>query len=181
MKNTYKNRYGDEYTFTRDDNHDVLWEGEFKYCRFGIPNDYTRAYAEYCSDVTEPMPLEVFKKAVHEWDDETNNYYFPDYVSMVDTLRDEIDMIDPSGGPYISRGMSMGGFGFKDYVVKDFKRIDTGYKIITEKCAYCNQAGTIHKMGCETRKMNVFLDDQVEKYYDQMDKEVHQNRSNLNE
>jgi hypothetical protein len=76
---------------------------------------------------------------------------------MVGTLVNEIDMIDPSGGPYISRGMPMDSFGFKKYVVKDFKRIDTGYKIITEKCAYCNQAGGIHKMGCETRKIQINL------------------------
>jgi hypothetical protein len=92
---------------------------------------------------------------------------------MVGSLVNEIEMIDPSGGPYITRGMSLDSFGFKKYVVKDFKRIDTGYKIITEKCAYCNQAGGIHKMGCETRKVTVF--------YEQMEKEVHQNRSNLNE
>ena len=154
---TYKNRYGGEFTFTRDENHDILWEGEFKYCRFGMPNDYTRAYEAYCNDVQTPMPLELFKKAVHEWDDETNNHHYPEYVRMVDTLVNEIDMIDPSGGPYISRGMPMDSFGFKKYVVKDFKRIDTGYKIITEKCAYCNQAGGIHKMGCETRKIQVNL------------------------
>ena len=154
---TYKNRYGDEFTFTRDENHDILWEGDFKYCRFGMPNDYTRAYEAYCNDVKTPMPLELFKKAVHEWDDETNNHHYPEYVRMVGTLVNEIDMIDPSGGPYISRGMSMDSFGFKKYVVKDFKRIDTGYKIITEKCAYCNQAGGIHKMGCETRKIQVNL------------------------
>jgi hypothetical protein len=155
MKNTYKNRYGDEYTFTRDENHDILWEGEFKYCRFGMPNDYTRAYEAYCNDVEKPMSLEEFKKAVHEWDDETNNYHYPEYVKMVDTLTDEIEMIDPSGGPYITRGMPMDSFGFKKYVVKDFKRIDTGYKIVTEKCAYCNQAAGVHKMGCETRKIQI--------------------------
>jgi hypothetical protein len=154
---TYKNRYGDEFTFTRDENHDILWEGEFKYCRFGMPNDYTRAYEAYCNDVEKPMSLEEFKKAVHEWDDETNNHHYPEYVKMVDSLVNEIEMIDPSGGPYISRGMPMDSFGFKKYVVKDFKRIDTGYKIITEKCAYCNQAGGIHKMGCETRKIQVNL------------------------
>jgi hypothetical protein len=76
---------------------------------------------------------------------------------MVDSLVNEIDMIDPSGGPYITRGMPLGSFGFKDYVVKDFKRIDTGYKIITEKCAYCNQPAGIHKMGCETRKIQIHL------------------------
>jgi hypothetical protein len=155
MKNTYKNRYGDEFTFTRDESHDILWEGDFKYCRFGMPNDYTRAYEAYCNDVETPMPLDEFKKAVHQWDDETLTYDYPEYVKMVDTLTDEIDMIDPSGGPYISRGMPMDSFGFKKYVVKDFKRIDTGYKIITEKCAYCNQPAGIHKMGCETRKIQI--------------------------
>jgi hypothetical protein len=100
---------------------------------------------------------------------------------MVDTLENEIDMVDPSGGPYITRGMSLDSFGFKDYVVKDFQKTNTGIKIITEKCTYCNLPGGAHKMGCETRKATVLLDDQVKDYYNQMDKEVHQNRANLNE
>jgi hypothetical protein len=157
MKNTYKNRYGDEYTFTRDENHDILWEGDFKWCRFGMPNDYTKAYEAYCNDVETPMPLEEFKTAVHHYDDETLTYDFPEYNRMVESLTDEIEMIDPSGGPYITRGMPMDSFGFKKYVVKDFKRIDTGYKIVTEKCAYCNQAAGVHKMGCETRKIQIHL------------------------
>jgi hypothetical protein len=150
----YKNRYGDVFTFTEDDNHDVLWEGDFKWCRFGMPNDYTRAYEAYCNDVETPIPLEEFKKAVHHYDDETLTYDYPEYNRMVDSLKNEIEMVDPSGGPYISRGMSLGSFGFKDYVVKDFKRIDTGYKIITEKCAYCNQARG-HKMSCSTQKIQI--------------------------
>lgn len=154
---TYKNRYGDVFTFTEDDHQDVLWEGEFKHCRFSYPNDYTRAYDAYCNDVKNPMTLEAFKKAVHEYDDETSKHYYPEYVKMVDSLIDKIGMIDPSGGPYISTGMSLDSFGFKDYVVKDFQRIYTGYKIITEKCAYCNLAGKKHKMGCETRKIQVNL------------------------
>ena len=157
MKNTYKNRYNNIFTFTIDENHDILWEGDFKYCKFGMPNDYTKAYEAYCNDTKEPMSLETFKKAVHEWDDETSRHYYPEYVKMVESLTDEISMIDPSGGPYISRGMPLDSFGFKDYVVKDFKSIDTGYKIITEKCAYCNQAAGIHKMGCETRKIQINL------------------------
>jgi hypothetical protein len=40
-------------------------------------------------------------------------------------------------------------------------------------CEYCHQTDGVHKMGCETRKVTVF--------FDQMEKEVHQNRSNLNE
>lgn len=157
MKNIYKNRYGDQYTFTEDDDQDILWEGEFKYCRFGMPNDYTRAYEAYCNDVKNPMSLEEFKKAVHEYDDETHSYYYPEYVKMVDSLVNEIDMIDPSGGPYISRGMSLDSFGFKKYVVKDFQRIDTGYKIITEKCEHCHQAGGKHKMSCPTQKIQINL------------------------
>lgn len=177
----YKNRYGDVFTFTKDDNQDVLWEGNFEYCRIGMPNDYTRAYEAYCKDTENPMPLKFFKNAVHDWDDETNNYYYPEYVRMVESLPNEIDMIDPSGGPYITRGMSLSSFGFKDHVVKDFQKINTGYKIITEKCPYCHLAGKAHKMGCETHKVTVLLNDEVKAYYDQMDKEVHQNRSNLNE
>ena len=154
---TYKNRYGDVFTFTRDENHDILWEGNFEYCRIGMPNDYTKAYNAYINDVENPMVFEEFKKAVHEYDDETLTYDYPDYIKMVESLTDEIDMVDPSGGPYITRGMSLGSFGFKDYIVKDFKPIDTGYKIITKKCAYCNQAAGIHKMGCETRKIQINL------------------------
>ena len=78
-------------------------------------------------------------------------------MHMVKSLPNEIDMIDPSGGPYISIGMSLNSFGFKNYVVKDFKRIDTGYKIIVEKCAYCNQPGAIHKMSCQTQKQQINL------------------------
>jgi len=132
---TYKNRYGDKFTFTKDDSNDILWEGEFKYYRFGT----------------------------------------------VDSLSNEIDMIDPSGGPYITRGMSLASFGFKDYIVKDFQKIDTGYKIVTEKCSVCNKPGNTHKMSCSTKKATVLIDDEVKAYYDQMDKEVHQNRGNLNQ
>ena len=153
----YKNRYGDMFTFTEDEHQDILWQGNFKWCRFGMPNDYTRAYEAYCNDVKAPMPLEEFKKAVHEWDDETRTHHYPEYVKMVDSLKNEIDMVDPSGGPYLSRGMSLDNFGFKNYVIKDFKSIDTGYKIITEKCAYCNLAGGAHKMDCETQKIQINL------------------------
>jgi hypothetical protein len=152
----YKNRYGDVFTFTKDENHDILWEGNFEWCRFGMPNDYTMAYAEYLREGGD-MELDEFKVAVHEWDDEKFQHKYPKYISMVASLKNEVDMVDPSGGPYISRGMSLGSFGFKDFKVKDFERIDTGYKIITEKCDKCHQAGGVHKMGCETRKIQINL------------------------
>ena len=169
----YINRYKDTYTFTEDKNHDVLWKGNFEWCRFGMPNDYARAYNTYCEDMGNLLTMEEFKTAVHRYDDIKGEYILSDkYVRMVDCLRNEIEMVDPSGGPYISRGMSLGSFGFKDYIVKDFKLIKSGYKIITEKCPECHLAGAIHKLSCSTQKMTIFLD--------QMEKEVHQNNSNLN-
>jgi hypothetical protein len=154
----YKNRYGDKFVFTEDDNHDILWEGNFEWCRFGMPNDYTRAYKAYCEEIGNLLTMEEFEKAVHKYDDIKREYILGDkYIRMVDCLRYEIDMVDPSGGPYIGRGMSLDYFGFKDYIVKDFKRIDTGYKIITEKCPMCNLAGAIHKMSCSTQKIQINL------------------------
>jgi hypothetical protein len=135
---TYKNRYGDIFTFTKDDEGNILWQGNFEYCRIGMPNDYTKAYDKYCKDhienfySTERMTLDQFKKAVHEYDDETHTYYYPQYITLVDSLKDQIDMVDPSGGPYITRGMSLSSFGFQDTTVKDFEKMTIGYKIIVK-------------------------------------------------
>ena len=110
----YKNRYGDIYTFTKDENKDVLWEGNFEYCSFSMPNDYTRAYEVYCNDVGDLLTMEEFKKAVHKYDDVKREYSLGDkYVRLVDCLWNEMDSVDPSGGPYISRGMPLDSFGFK--------------------------------------------------------------------
>jgi hypothetical protein len=136
MKKTYKNRYGDIFTFTLQDDGNVLWEGNFEYCRFGMPNDYTRAYKEYIDDNCNSdhcMSLKQFKEEVHRWDDETNKYVYDKYVRMVDSLKDKIDMVDPSGGCYISTGMSLDFLGFKDLIVKDFEVKKNGYLIMTEK------------------------------------------------
>lgn len=136
MKNSYKNRYGDVFTFTEDDNQDILWEGNFEWCRIGMPNDYTRAYEAYLKDnehVQSLMPLKQFKEAVHEYDDETHQYIYDKYVRMVDSLTNEIDMIDPSGGCYLSIGMSLDFLGFNDCIIEKFEPIPTGYKIIIKK------------------------------------------------
>ncbi len=136
MKNTYKNRYGDIFTFTLQDDGNVLWEGNFKYCRFGMPNDYTKAYNQYVNDnkhVQSLMSFNQFKDVVHEYDDETHQYIYDKYVRMVESIKDKISMVDPSGGPYISVGMPLSSFGFKDLKVKDFEIKENGYLIITDK------------------------------------------------
>ena len=164
----YINRYNDVYTFTEDINHDILWEGDFKWCRFGFPNDYTEAYEAYCNDVKKPMSLEKFKNKVHSYDDIQKKYVYDKYIVLVGSLTKEIEMVDPSGGPYICRNMPMNSFGFKDYIVKDFERIDTGYKIITEKCPMCHLAGAIHKLSCSTKKIiiNIMENDENLGLYD---------------
>jgi len=136
MKRTYKNRYGDIFTFTLQDDGNVLWDGNFKYCRFGMPNDYTKAYNQYVNDnkhVQSLMSFNQFKDVVHEYDDETHQYIYDKYNRMVESIKDKISMIDPSGGPYISVGMPLSSFGFKDLKVKDFETKENGYLIITEK------------------------------------------------
>ena len=136
MRTIYKNRYGDIFTFTLQDDGNVLWEGNFEYCRIGMPNDYTRAYKEYIDDNCNSdhcMSLKQFKEEVHRYDDETHQYVYDKYNRMVESIKDEIDMIDPSGGPYISVGMPLSSFGFKDLKVKDLKWCEEGYIIKTEK------------------------------------------------
>jgi hypothetical protein len=136
MKTTYKNRYGDIFTFTLQEDGNVLWQGNFEYCRFGMPNDYTKAYNQYVNDnkhVQSLMSFNQFKDVVHEYDDETHQYIYDKYVRMVESIKDKISMIDPSGGPYISVEMPLSSFGFKDLKVKDFETKENGYLIITEK------------------------------------------------
>jgi hypothetical protein len=136
MKTTYKNRYGDIFTFTLQDDGNVLWDGNFKYCRFGMPNDYTKAYNQYVNDnkhVQSLMSFNQFKDVVHEYDDETHQYIYDKYVRMVESIKDKISMADPSGGCYISSGMSLDFLGFKNIIVDEIKIVEGGLLIISKK------------------------------------------------
>lgn len=162
MITQYKNRYDDVFTFTSDDDNNILWEGNFGYCRIGMPNDYTKAYQAYLDDregVDEDniLSLKEFSHDVHTR--QGSDFLYPEYIKLVESLTNEISMVDPSGGPYITRGSKLDIFGFKDYVVKDFQPIETGYKIITEKCTYCGKPAKQHKMSCKVQKFTVYLQD----------------------
>jgi len=130
----YTNRYGDVYTFTKQENGDVLWEGNFEYCRFGWPNVYKEAYQQYRKDGGD-MHIEEFEKAVHEYNDEKSEYtpLAKQYGPLVYSDINIIDMVDPSGGPYITEGMDMKYISeeFKGRVVRSFVPIETGYLIQT--------------------------------------------------
>jgi hypothetical protein len=136
MKTTYKNRYGDEFTFTLQKDGNILWEGNFEYVRIGMPNDYREAYNQYLHDNKhnkDTMSFNEFTKEVHSWDDETHKYIYDKYLKLVKSVPDKISMVDPSGGPYITLGMDLNSFGFKDSAVQDFVKQNNNYLIITKK------------------------------------------------
>ena len=126
-KETYKNRYGDIYTFTPTSDGNILWEGNFSYSRFAWPNDYTAAYNTYLKQ-GGTMPLNEFKKKVHEWDEEKKDYVMSrELVSLVKSDMTKIDMVDPSGGPYIGTGMEWMG-----KIVVGIEPQEDGYLLVTE-------------------------------------------------
>jgi len=132
----YTNRYGDVYTFTKQENGDVLWEGNFEYCRFGWPNVYKEAYQQYRKDGGD-MHIEEFEKAVHEYNDEKSEYtpLAKQYGPLVYSDTNTIDMVDPSGGPYLSTHTNLyerfGDDELKGLCISNFEPIETGYKIHT--------------------------------------------------
>lgn len=138
----YFNRYGDAYTFTKQEDNSVLWEGPFKWCRFGSSNDYSLAYENYCRDQSELnnplMHIEDFKEAIHEnIYDENDRYVGPgiigqQYQKLVKS-NPWISMVDPSGGPYVTEHSKLNVFGkeLDGLCVRSFEPIETGYKINT--------------------------------------------------
>jgi len=146
MKATHKNRYNGISTFTLQEDGNILWETDFTWCRFGMPNDYTKAYDAYCKDhesyckdnnayCVETFTLEQFKQKVHEYDKELKKYPMMKFLQMVRTQENKIDMIDPSGGPYLAASDDMGRIDetFSGMIIKEFTHAETGYLIVIEK------------------------------------------------
>ena len=138
-KISYENRYNDVFTFTKLENGDVLWEGNFKWCRFGWPNVYDRAYEAYCADVDtdDRMAMGEFKNAVHEYDNEKSEYtpLAKQYQKLIYSDTKKISMVDPSGGPYITEGQMLShiiGGDEMNVIVESFEPVETGYLINTK-------------------------------------------------
>jgi hypothetical protein len=126
-KGTHTNRYGDIHTFTSTGDGNILWEGNFSYSRFGWANDYTAAYTAYLEQGGN-MPLNEFRKKVHEWDDEKKEYVMGrELISLVKSDTSKLDMVDPSGGPYIGTGMEWMG-----RIVVGIEPQEGGYLLVTE-------------------------------------------------
>jgi hypothetical protein len=135
----YTNRYNDVFTFSKTEDGNILFEGEFKWMRCGWPNVYDNAYDAYCTDVDtdERMTMGEFKKAVHEYDPETFKAtpLAKQYSKLVYSDQSRIDMIDASGGPYLHSGYDMGMFdeSFKGMIVEEFKPVNGNYLLIIKQ------------------------------------------------
>ena len=124
---TYKNRYNDEFTFTELENGNIQWSGNFEFHRYGWPNDYLPAYKAYLT-VGGLMGINEFKKEVHRYNDDDRPCDISRvYSKMIKSITTVIDMVDPSGGPYMASGMKQFG-----QVIKEFKPNKNGYEIVTE-------------------------------------------------
>ena len=127
----YKNRYGDIFKFELLENGNIKWTGNFEYSRFGMPNDYSKAWEVFQKEYGG-LNYEEFKESVHSYDEETNSYVFKDLLPLITSKKDVINMIDPSGGPYITEGSDMGYFdkSFKGKIVQEFHSKVDGYEIV---------------------------------------------------
>src|SRR6056300_254772 len=128
-KQTMTNRYGDEFVFTLLDDGNIQWDGKFEYVRVGFPNDYTESYKAY-TNLGGLMGLKEFKEEVHRYIYDENDKYVGTcdinrvYGPMVKSKKDVINMVDPSGGPYLTEDTELMG-----KTIKEFKSNEKGYLI----------------------------------------------------
>ena len=136
-----RNRYGDIFTFSKTENGDILWEGNFEWCRCGWPNVYDEAFDRYVEEGGE-LSLEEFKDAVHKAEYDSEDKYLgmseisKTYAHLIYSDKNTIDMVDPSGGPYLCARTDMGKFddSFKGMLVEKFEEgSKTSWKIIIKK------------------------------------------------
>jgi hypothetical protein len=122
----YVNRYNDEFLFEQTEK-GISWKGKFEWSRFGWPNVYDIAYEKYIADGNPEMDAKSFKAEIFE------NENLKQYQKHVYSNKDVIDMVDPSGGPYLTAGMYASDI-CKCFTgtIKEFKRNEEGYLIILE-------------------------------------------------
>ena len=124
MKATYKNRYKDEITFEHKGNTVEMLGGSW--FRYGWPNVYDRAYEKYVESAlvdaglegNQILTQEEFEKILFITKDEDkyeSNALYKLFGKYIYSDTDTIDMVDPSGGPYITIGMNLKEFFRKDY------------------------------------------------------------------
>lgn len=131
---TYKNRYNDKIIFTQINSHTIEMIGG-EYIRHGYSNDYDKAYEAFHNDFpkTEMLSKEDFIQELFKYNSDTGEYKNPEWSKyrILVTSTEEIDMIDPSGGPYLTIGTDMSKFGLEGKI-KAFTVVNNKYFINIE-------------------------------------------------
>ena len=136
MKAVYRNRYKDEITFEHKGNTVEMLGGSW--FRYGWPNVYDKAYEKYVESAHVDAKLEgnqiltqkEFEKVLFTTKDEDkyeSNALYKLFGKYIYSDTDTIDMVDPSGGPYISLGMNLKEFfkkGYQDLIIAEIKLED---------------------------------------------------------
>ena len=160
MKHTYTNRYRDAIVFERTNDNTVVMTGG-QYFRYGWPNKYDKAYEAYM-EVVEKLEEPDYNLLVEDVEANTirsftetefvvameNNLYDTETAKVNPTIKalwkhvysdkDTIDMVDPSGGPYIKSGYDLKEMvGFPEsFVIKSIKFGDNGSVIFKNTKQY---------------------------------------------
>jgi hypothetical protein len=125
MKAIYYNRYSDKIIFDHKEK-TVTMTGYSPYFRYGFPNVYDTAYEKYVESAhvdaklegNQILTQEEFEKVLFVTKDEDNyesNALYKLFGKYIYSDKDTIDMVDPSGGPYLTVGMNLKGFFGRDY------------------------------------------------------------------
>lgn len=136
MKAVYRNRYKDEIIFEHKGNTVEMLGGSW--FRYGWPNVYDKAYEKYVESAHVDAKLEgnqiltqkEFERVLFITKDEDkyeSNALYKLFGKYIYSDTDTIDMVDPSGGPYISLGDNLKMFferGYQDLIVTKIKLED---------------------------------------------------------
>lgn len=142
MKTTYQNRYGDNIVFEHISDNKIRMTGyNPDWMRCAYENDYSEAYEAYklaCDSLEEPdmdllfddpiqnvcraLTFDEFKEEVHKEYFYTNQK-LRSYVMLVKSNKTDIHMVDPSGGPYVSKFTDLGRY-FNDNKTRKINKIE---------------------------------------------------------
>ena len=142
MKTTYQNRYGDNIVFEHISDNKIRMTGyNPDWMRCAYENDYSEAYESYkqaCDALEEidmdllfedliqskirPLTLNEFKEEVHK-DYFYNGKKLRKYALLVKSDMNDIHMVDPSGGPYLSKRTDLGRY-FNDSKPRKINKIE---------------------------------------------------------
>jgi hypothetical protein len=143
MKAIYHNRYKDKITFDHK-GRTVTMSGYNSYFRYGFPNVYDKAYEKYVESAhvdaklesNQILTQEEFEKVLFVTKDEDayeSNALYKLFGKYIYSDKDTIDMVDPSGGPYLTIGTNLKEFFGRDYEDLIIRSIKIGKSKITFK------------------------------------------------